>query len=65
MCLICVEFQRGKLTWREASDNLDEIKEAIGFDHYDEVVDMIIDSDQYQEEFRLHWLGLEKEDQCV
>ena len=35
MCLICVEFQQGKLTIAEARRNLGEMLEKIGQEHAD------------------------------
>lgn len=40
MCLICIEFQRGKLTIPEAERNLGETVEALG-DHAEEVLAML------------------------
>lgn len=43
MCLICIDFQKGTLTTTEAWRNLQEMKEALPDEHYDEVVTMVID----------------------
>lgn len=43
MCLICIEFQRGKLTIPEAERNLGETVEALG-DHAEEVLAMLWDA---------------------
>lgn len=44
MCLICVEWQLGKLTFDEAFRNLNEIKEEDP-EHYDEVVALLLEED--------------------
>ena len=41
MCLICVEFQLGNLTIREAKNNLVEIAETLDDVHRIRVMDMI------------------------
>ena len=43
MCLICVDFQKGTLTIAEAFGNLQEMRETLPDEHYDEVVGMLID----------------------
>ena len=43
MCLICVDFQKETLTATEAWRNLQEMKETMTDEHYDEVVVLIID----------------------
>jgi len=37
MCLVCIEYEKGKLKIDEAFHNLGEIKELIGEEHYEEV----------------------------
>ena len=37
MCIICIEYEKGKLSLREAFRNLNEIKELIGEEHFDDV----------------------------
>lgn len=37
MCLICVEFQKGKLAVLEAFQNLSEMEESLSEEHYQEV----------------------------
>lgn len=44
MCLICVEFQKEKLTIEEAFSNLDEMSKSIGEEHYQEVLSMLSDA---------------------
>ena len=41
MCLICIEFQKGKLTAFEARKNLTEIYDDAGFEHVLEVLKII------------------------
>ena len=50
MCLICVEYEKEKLTIREARRNLEEMKEKVGDIHYDEVKTMLI-----QKELEKSW----------
>jgi len=44
MCLICVEFQQGKLSVFEARKNLSEMVEKVGVEHVVEVIEMLIDA---------------------
>ena len=41
MCLICVEFQKGKLTVLEAFQNLSEMEETLSQEHYEEVLNTL------------------------
>jgi|ETNvirenome_6_85_1030632.scaffolds.fasta_scaffold129236_2 Mg/Co/Ni transporter MgtE len=41
MCLICLDFQKSKLTMTEAWRNLQEMKDALTDEHYDDVVDLL------------------------
>jgi hypothetical protein len=41
MCLICIEFQKGKLTVFEARKNLIEMYADVGFEHTLEVLKII------------------------
>jgi hypothetical protein len=43
MCLICVEFKKEALTVTEAWRNLQEMKEGMPDEHYDEVVSLIVE----------------------
>jgi len=54
MCLICIEYQKGKLKPKEALRNLGEIKETITEDHHKEVYDRIED-DLLQEQLDEYW----------
>ena len=50
MCLICVEYEKEKLTISEARRNLEEMKENVGTNHYTEVKEMLL-----QEELEKSW----------
>lgn len=41
MCLICVEFQKGKLSVLEAFQNASEMEETLSEEHYEEVINML------------------------
>jgi len=45
MCLVCVEYGKGKLKFNEAFKNLGEIKELIGDEHYDEVYSSLVEKE--------------------
>ena len=38
MCLVCIEYEKGKLKINEALRNIDEMKEVVGQEHYDETM---------------------------
>ena len=48
MCLICVEFQKGKLTTFEAKRNLREMHSSVGVDHVLEALKLIEDVDDLE-----------------
>ena len=48
MCLICVEYQKGKLTVNEAWNNLNEMQDAIDPEHIDVVLSMLFFGDEYE-----------------
>ena len=48
MCLICTEYQKGKLTVSEAWNNLNEMQEAIDPEHIDVVLSMLFFGDEYE-----------------
>lgn len=50
MCLICVEWEKGKLTFSEAIRNLGEMSQDLGEEHVEEVKKKLIDtlSKQYE-----------------
>jgi len=43
MCLICIEYEKGKLKINEALRNLEEMRESIGEIHYDETRELLIE----------------------
>ena len=43
MCLICVDLQRDVLTVTESWKNLQEMKDSMPDEHYDDVVTLILD----------------------
>ena len=49
MCLICVEYQKGKLTVSEAWRNLHEMQEIMESDHVDVVLSMLFFGDEYED----------------
>ena len=48
MCLICAEYQKGKLTVSEAWQNLQEMQETIEPEHIDVVLSMLFFGDEYE-----------------
>ena len=48
MCLICTEYQKGKLTVSEAWQNLQEMQDAIDPEHIDVVLSMLFFGDEYE-----------------
>ena len=48
MCLICTEYQKGKLTVNEAWNNLNEMQETIDPEHIDVVLSMLFFGDEYE-----------------
>ncbi len=46
MCLICVEFERDRMTVFEARRALGEMVEKIGKEHADEVEEMLRDAER-------------------
>jgi len=48
MCLICTEYQKGKLTVNEAWNNLNEMQDAIDPEHIDVVLSMLFFGDEYE-----------------
>ncbi len=45
MCLICIEYEKGKLKIDEAFRNLNEIKEMIGEEHFKEVHEALVEKE--------------------
>ena len=48
MCLICTEYQKGKLTASQAWNNLNEMQEAMDPEHIDVVLSMLFFGDEYE-----------------
>ena len=48
MCLICTEYQKGKLTVNVAWQNLHEMQEIIDPEHVDVVLSMLFFGDEYE-----------------
>jgi nicotinamidase-related amidase len=44
MCLICVDFQKGRMNLRDARRAVGEMREKIGDEHAREVVEMLDDA---------------------
>lgn len=55
MCIICVEFNQGRLSHREAHRNLGEMVEKIGDVHTEEVKHLLDDPDRWTEEAWERW----------
>lgn len=46
MCMICVDYQNGKLTFEEAVQNLQEMLPALDSEHVDQILDMLFDPEK-------------------
>lgn len=53
MCIICVEYQKGKLTANEAWRNLNEMQDILDSEHIDDVLNMILLGDEYENTTKL------------
>ena len=49
MCLICTEYQKGKLTVNEAWRNLQEMQEVLAPEHVDVILAMLFFGDAYED----------------
>jgi len=49
MCLICIEYSKRSITSAEAVRNLNEMREVVGEDHYNDVYNSIY-SDYLEEQ---------------
>tara|TARA_B100000427_G_C15496302_1_gene589959 strand:+ start:65 stop:256 length:192 start_codon:yes stop_codon:yes gene_type:complete len=49
VCLICTEYQKGKLTVNEAWNNLREMQEVLEPEHIDVVLAMLFFGDAYED----------------
>ena len=56
MCLVCVEYEKGKLKIDEAVRNLGEMKESVGEEHYDETM-IFLTQEMLKEQWNesIHW----------
>lgn len=61
MCLVCIEYEKGKLKVNEAFRNLDEMRESVGQDHYDEI-SAFLTSELLKEQLKKVEFGREIED---
>jgi hypothetical protein len=55
MCLICIEYEKKKLNINEALRNLEEMKDSISAEHYDEALSFLTDEmlkKQYKEYYQ-------------
>ena len=59
MCLICIEFEKEKLTIEEAKRNLSEMRDKLDVYHYKEVEQMILKADleEFNKQFRAMFEG--------
>ena len=49
MCLICTEYQKGKLTVNEAWNNLREMQDTLEPEHVDVILTMLFFGDAYED----------------
>ena len=49
MCIICTEYQKGKLTVSEAWNNLNEMQQVLESEHVDVVLSMLFFGDVYED----------------
>ena len=49
MCLICTEYQKGKLTVSEAWRNLQEMQDTLDPEHVDVILTMLFFGDAYED----------------
>ena len=49
MCLICTEYQKGKLTVNEAWNNLREMQDTLDPEHVDVILTMLFFGDAYED----------------
>jgi|15BtaG_2_1085339.scaffolds.fasta_scaffold01922_6 hypothetical protein len=55
MCIICIEYEKGKLSLREAFRNLNEIKELIGEEHFNDVESVLSEKEiLFENDFDLY-----------
>jgi hypothetical protein len=56
MCLICVQYQSGKLTPKEALQNIGEMKSYVDEEHFKETVEFL-----NEEKAKEEWTKISKE----
>ena len=49
MCLICTEYQKGKLTVNEAWNNLREMQDTLDPEHVDVILTLLFFGDAYED----------------
>ena len=54
MCLICIEYAKGKLLPMEGIRNLEEMKPQVEQEHYDEVYNKLYD-DHLEHQLEDYW----------
>ena len=54
MCLICIEYEKGKLLPEEGLRNLEEMKPQLEEEHYTKVYSMLQD-DLLEEQLKHYW----------
>jgi len=57
MCLICIEYPKGKLTPIEGLQNLEEMKPKLEEKHYNEVYNKLYD-DYLERELEEYWKSM-------
>ena len=62
MCLICTEYQKGKLTVNEAWNNLQEMQEIQEPEHVDVILAMLFFGDTYEDVSVIDYGTMIKED---
>tara|TARA_R110000796_G_scaffold156667_1_gene273423 strand:- start:223 stop:423 length:201 start_codon:yes stop_codon:yes gene_type:complete len=55
MCLVCIEYEKEKLTIKEGIRNIGEMRENVGEKHYDEVYNMLTEDLLKQQELNDYW----------
>lgn len=50
MCQLCIDFAKNKITSNDVLRNLDEMQDVISLEHYEEIMNLIDESD-YQKSF--------------
>ena len=55
MCLVCIEYEKEKLTIKEGIRNIGEMRESVGEKHFDEVYNMLTEDLLKQQELNDYW----------